>query len=121
MICDMQKTNYVLKGKNYPLYVCKRKACRGHGFDRGKGIPKRICDHPRVSFYIGTILQIILLPIAFVFFVFGMACKCKQRRDYLNRRFGFFVPAFRQKEFPWDDPDYRERLTIKKGCPRCEV
>lgn len=110
MKCDMKREPYK-SVKGYPLYVCTRKGCRGHGFDRGHGIPERKCDHPRVSLGLGYILQGLLLPFALIFFVFGMACKCKERRNLLNKKFGFFVPFVGKSIPPWEDPAYKDRLT----------
>lgn len=111
MKCDMQQEPYT-SAKGYPLYVCTRKGCRGHGFDRGFGVPQRECDHPQKSLYVGTVLQLILFPIGFLIWVFGISCKCKERRNRLNKRYGFFVPNFLVEKAvpPWDDDAYKSRL-----------
>ena len=111
MKCNMKREPYV-SSRGYQLYVCTRKGCRGHGFDRGHGIPERTCDHPRQSLRIGTILQMLLLPIGLLIWVFGISCKCKQRRDYLNAKYGVFFPSFLVKAAlpPWEDEAYKSRL-----------
>lgn len=109
--CDLVLNNeYVSAKKKNPLYVCSRKGCRGHGFGVRGQIPQRICDHGFQSIYLGTILQILFFPAAIIFWIYGFKCNCKEQRNKINRKYGFYVPWARRKVDPWDDPMYADNL-----------
>lgn len=112
--CDMVKTDYVLKDKGFPLYVCKRKGCRGHAFDTGKGrAPRRRCNHPRIG--LGTLAKIVFTPIKWfaIVITFGQAfktdCGCKQR-EVLWNSIGLWSPFYKKRNPPWESKHYRDSI-----------
>jgi len=109
----MQLTDKKHVTKDFPLYVCTRKGCHGHGFDTGHGRPKRNCDHPRIG--VGTLAKILFTPVKWIAIIitFGEAfkhgCGCETREKKWNQ-LGFWSPFYRKKLLPWENIIYKDRI-----------
>lgn len=109
MNCKLKKSEYVLKSRDFPLYVCTRRGCRGYGYDRGLGIPTRMCDHPYLK--LGDLIAFFAFPVKLCMWFFGLSCNtCERRHKKANHR---HIPSpiiLKPKPWPWNVEEYKDKL-----------